>query len=358
MKEIINIYFSRIELLELYSESLNNIKFNKNFVIGLNILLRLSNIISDDIIELIKKILEEEIRLTCGKYYSDISKHLPELLKLNYNDFNHFLEKLDEKKILNNMLINNFQNVTKNNLDFMKSIWSFYKSKKLLSDFDSIYQSITKSYGLLTKQQIINIKYIVNTEKFPEENDTINGILNPLFEGHIIYNKKKIINIMTIVKKIFIDDESFNELNIKAMILQGILQRNFNKRKIAIKSISKGITTLYVDPKINPKKCIHNCLKIFIKIWASCYYKKLSNKLNISFKNTVDIKHILGIYYLLSAEPNHLVNFIINNVKEGDIRNLSLKLDILDNGYSFIDKRYLWLLPKRRYRLQLSVLKK
>ena len=315
------------------------------------------NIISDTINDVIKKILEEEIRLICGKHCTDLAKHLPALFKLNFSDYITFLETLNENNFLNSRIIQNFQDLVNNQLYFMKNIWSFYKFNIFIDDFESFYKTIETNYGILNSEQITSIRNIININKFPNDNATINGILNPLFEGHIIYNKKKIINISSIVNKIFANDETFNDLNIKAMILQGMLQRNFNKRKIAIKSLLKGRTTLYIDPKIHPKKCIQNCLKIYIKLWATSSYQTLYPKITKYFKTTINIKHIVGIYYLLSSESYNLTDFIINIIKEGGIKNLGLKLDILDTGFSFIDKRYLWLLPKKRYRLQLSLLK-
>lgn len=358
VNKLINIFYSKSELIKLFSAELNSIKFNKDFVIGLYILLKINNndTTVPDITVVIKKILEEEIRILCGKHCTtNINKVLPLFLKFNYVDYNLFLDKLDVSKFLNIRLIQNFQDMVENKLFFMKNIWSFFKFDVFINDYNSIYSTIVNNFGLLDQNYISKIRNIIINEKFPEENDTINGILNPIFEGHILYGKKKIINIMSIMNNILVFDKKFSDLNVKAMILQGLLQRNFNKRKIAIKN--KDLN-LYIDPNLYPNKCILNTFKIYIKLWARYNYSTLYPKINNYFKKTINIKHIVGIYFILTSEPYKLSEFIINNIKDGDIKNLNLKLDLLDTGYSFVDKRYLWLLPKKRYRLQLSTLKK
>ena len=358
VKEIININFTNQELLNLFSQHINGIKFNKDFVIGIYVLLKINNIQCDDKYKIITKILEEEIRLLLGKHCTDLSKAMPQLFDLNYTNFNKFLEKLDEKHIINSNIINNFQNMINQDVSFMKNIWSFDRFIRFFVDkVDSFYETINNSYGLLNKDQITEIRNIINENKFPEENDTINGILNPLFETHIIYNKTKVINILSITQKIFSDNKKLNcdSLNIQAMILQGILQRNFNKRKMALNSIKKGKIHLYIDPNKFPRKCIHNCLKIFFKIWSLTHYGKIKMRLSSLFRTTTDIKILSGIFFILNTN-NNLKSFITDCIKDGKIKNLSLKLDILENGHSFIDKRYLWLLPKNNYKLILATI--
>lgn len=358
VKEIININFTHQELLNLYSEHLNGIKFNKDFVIGIYVLLKINNIQCDSRYKIVTKILEEEIRLLLGKHCTDLSKAMPYLFELNYTNFNKFLEKLDENHIINSDIFKNFQNMIKQNVNFMKNLWSFDIFIRFFVDkIDSFYETINNSYGLLNKEQIIEIRNIINENKFPEENDTIKGILNPLFETHIIYNKRKVINILSIIEKIFSENKKSNctSINIQAMILQGILQRNFNKRKMAINSIKKGKNHLYIDPIKFPRKCIHNCLKIFLKIWSLTQYQKVKIRLSSLFRTTTNIKILTGIFFILHTN-NNLESFITDCIKDGEIKNLSLKLDILENGHSFIDKRYLWLLPKNNYKLILATI--
>lgn len=362
VKEIININFTNQELLNLYSQHLNGIKFNKDFVIGIYVLLKINNIPCDNRYKIVTKILEEEIRLLLGKHCKDLSKAIPNLFELNYTNFNKFLEKLDETHIINSNIIKNFQNMINQDVSFMKNLWSFDRFIKFFVDkIDSFYETINNSYGLLNQEQIIEIRNIINENKFPEENDTIKGILNPLFETHIIYNKTKVINISSITEKIFSESLSTELdctcINIQGMILQGILQRNFNKRKMAINSIKKGIYDLYINPIKFPRKCIHNCLKIFLKIWSLTQYRNLKIRLSSLFRTTTDIKILTGIFFILKTN-NNLESFITDCIKDGNIKNLSLKLDILEDGHSFIDKRYLWLLPKNNYKLMLGLVKK
>ena len=72
MKKIVSNYYTNKELINLYEEHLNKVKFNINFTIGISILVSLLDNYELDLDNLILKLVEEMIRLKCGKYYSNI----------------------------------------------------------------------------------------------------------------------------------------------------------------------------------------------------------------------------------------------------------------------------------------------
>jgi hypothetical protein len=349
VKELINIYYTKTELTNLFNKYLNKIKFNINFTIGIYIILKLNKINIDiTLTSLILKILEEELRLKCSKYSVDLKNTLNDVLDISYNKYNLFLDNFNTRHILNKNLIKLFEKSLNkhNDLTFMKKLWSLYQFDiHLIDKFDDISNTIETNYGILSRCQLKDIKSCIDTYHFTEENDTINGIVNPLFSKHMIYNKVTIIKIQNVLNKIEYNLCSIE--NIQAMILQGILQRNYNKRKIALKSKNNK---LYYNPIFEPKKCILHCLRIFLKVWAVNSKSMISDLyLSKQFKNLINIKHIVGLFFILRSR-NNLLPFIIEYIKEGNIKNLSLKLSILNNP-NFIDKKYLWLLPDKKYSL-------
>lgn len=353
VKELIKIYYSNSELVTLFNMYLNKVKFNTNFVIGLYIILKLNKVETTliGINELILKILEEEIRIQSSKIVTSLEKHILNILDINLEKYYNFLEDLDPNYILNKDIIKIWQSETnkKNLLIFIKKLWSFnYFIKYISNDFDDFSNTIEETYGLLNNIQITNIRKIILTNKFPEDNDIIQGILNPLFEGHLIYNKLIIINLNNIVCKL-IPSLTFDKCNniLKAMILQGLLQRNHNKRKIAIKN-----SDLYCNPILYTDACIIHCLKVYIKIWSIKNFNIISFNLKKKFKTTINIKTIAGIYYILNNN-NDINTFLLECIKDGDIKNLRIKLNILSND-RFIKKKYEWLLPKKKIILTLT----
>ena len=355
VKEIVNIYYTDIELENLFSKHYNKIKFNSNFVIGLYILLILNKIeIKIDVKSLILKILEEDIRLKCSKYCIDLKTVLDDVFDINYNKFNLFLDNFNYSLIINKNLINFFEKaLNKNNdLSFIKKIWGLHCFTECFKDeYDEIRDSIDKSYGTIPEEKINELKECITMNMYKEETDKISGVINPLFSNHIIYNKIKIVKIMNVLNRIDLDFCT-NEM-VDAMILQGLLQRNFNKRKIAIKSRNK----LYFNPVTNTTKCIMNCLKIFLKIWSINSTNMISNMyLMKQLKNLINIKHIIGIFYILNNRTS-LTEVLLNCIKEGDVKNLSVKLSLLSNP-NFVDKKYIWLLPIRKFNLEFVEVKK
>ena len=227
-------------------------------------------------------------------------------------------------------------------LDFVKSIYSF---NKFLDIFDNKYQEISndinENHGILSNDKLDFIKKNINKNLFIDENDEISGFVNPLFDGHLIMNKTIIINIQKIFIKLNIN---ITDKELYAMLMQGMLQRNYNKRKLAIKNNN------YINPYIQTNECILNCLKIFIKIWYNNNKNRLQNKLLKTFSITKTFNIIYGILYLVQ---DSLSEFIINVIQNEQTTNIKLKLDILSK-YKFIPEKYIWLLPKEEYHLVLK----
>ena len=60
---------------------------------------------------------------------------------------------------------------------------------------------------------------------------------------------------------------------------------------------------------------------------------------------------IAGIYYILNNN-NTLPTVILECIQEGQVKNLKMKLNILNNN-TFVKKKYHWLLPQKMYVLTL-----
>lgn len=353
VKEILKIYYTNLELINLFNLYFNKVKFNTNFVIGLYIILKLNKVDTKlpSINEMILKILEEEIRIQSSRLISSLEIYMSNILDISLEKYFEFLEELKVEHILNKNIIKIWEAELnkKKLLIFVKKIWSFnYFLKNLLDNFDDYISTIENTYGLLDNTQIKNIRKIIVTYKFPEENEIIKGILNPLFDGHKIYNKLIVINLKNIFCKLIpslSNDNKFENI-LTAMILQGSLQRNHNKRKIALKK-----STLYFNPILYTDICIHNCLKIFIKMWSIKNYKSLCFNLKKKLKSSINIKTIAGIYYILNNN-NSLPTVILECIQEGQVKNLKMKLNML-NDNTFVKKKYHWLLPQKMYVLTL-----
>ena len=167
--------------------------------------------------------------------------------------------------------------------------------------------------------------------------------MNPLFEGHKVINKSIVINIQKVFRNI---DIEITDLQLYAIIIQGVLQRNFNKRKLAIKN------NYYINPYIYTNLCIINCIKIFINIWYKNNESRMINRLHKKFAKEKNPKIIYGIIYLVK---NRLSNFIVDVIQNEEVYNLKMKLDILSKKSLNlnISERYNWLLPNKPYHLQL-----
>ena len=347
VNNIITENFTKEELLQIFKNNLEKVKFNKNFVIGLYVLLKLNNFITDDIIsktDISKKILEEELRLLCSKKITNINEFINKCTKLSINNYYNFLENnLDIDNLIKTQFNNEFlKDKNSFHLDFVKSIYSF---NKFLDIFDNKYQEISndinENHGILSNDKLDFIKKNINKNLFIDENDEISGFVNPLFDGHLIMNKTIIINIQKIFIKLNIN---ITDKELYAMLMQGMLQRNYNKRKLAIKNNN------YINPYIQTNECILNCLKIFIKIWYNNNKNRLQNKLLKTFSITKTFNIIYGILYLVQ---DSLSEFIINVIQNEQTTNIKLKLDILSK-YKFIPEKYIWLLPKEEYHLVLK----
>lgn len=344
VKEIVSNYYTNDELINLYQEHINKVKFNINFTIGISILVSLLDDCELDLDNLILKLVEEMIRLKCGKYFSNIKKDYNNFVVINFNRYTSYLNSLSLKNdnignelinremfILFNRLINK-----SNDVIFIKKIWSIYHfHKNIVKDLPKFFDDIKNNHGILSSENIELIKNVINNNKFPEKNGTINGLLNPLFEGHVLYNKQLVINLDDICK--LIDSDLFTDERLYAMFLQGFLQRNYNSRKLALKN-----KNLYFNPISESKQCIFNCLKVYIKIWSKINYKDIYNQLADTFKKTTNTYNILGIYYILHHE-NKLEEFIIDIIKDGNVKMLKFKLDLL-NGKNVKSDMH-WLLP-------------
>ena len=347
VNNIITENFTKEELLQVFKNNLEKVKFNKNFVIGLYVLLKLNNFITDDIIsktDISKKILEEELRLLCSKKITNINEFINKCTKLSINNYYNFLENnLDIDNLIKTQFNNEFlKDKNSFDLDFVKSIYSF---NKFLDIFNNKYQEISndinENHGILSNDKLDFIKKNINKNLFIDENDEISGFVNPLFDGHLIMNKTIIINIQKIFIKLNIN---ITDKELYAMLMQGMLQRNYNKRKLAIKNNN------YINPYIQTNECILNCLKIFIKIWYNNNKNRLQNKLLKTFSITKTFNIIYGILYLVQ---DSLSEFIINVIQNEQTTNIKLKLDILSK-YKFIPEKYIWLLPKEEYHLVLK----
>ena len=344
VKEIISLHYTNRELINLYEEHLNKVKFNLNFTIGISVIVSLLDNYELNLEVLILKLVEEIIRLKCGKYYSNINKDYNNFVVINFNRYTSYLNSLSlENKNIGDELINREMFILfnrlinkSNDIIFIKKIWSIYHfHKNIVKDLPKYFDEIKNNYGILSSRNIELIKSVINNNKFPEKNGTINGILNPLFDGHILYNKQLVINLDEICK--LIDSDLFTDERLHAMFLQGFLQRNYNSRKLALKN-----KNLYFNPISDTKKCIFNCLKIYIKIWSKTNYKEIYNQLVDTFKKTTNTYNILGIYYILHHE-NKLEEFIIDIIKDGNVKMLKFKLDLLNGKNVKSDMK--WLLP-------------
>ena len=341
VKEMISCYYTHKQLETLYNTHLTKVKFNINFTIGLSVILSFNPNYRLDINHLITKLVEEMIRIKCGKHYNDITNDYKNFVTINYTKYNNFLSPgLQDAYtfLINPDLFSIFNKLlnSKNDIIFIKKIWSIYHFHiKIFDKLPEIFISIKNNYGILSTVMIDNIKTIITSNKFPEQNETIHGVINPLFQGHILYNKQLITDLPKICKKI--NAELFTDEVLYAMFLQGFLQRNYNKRKLALKN-----KNLYFSPITESKQCIFNCLKMYIKIWSCINYKDLYNQLSDTFKRTTNTFNILGIYYILH-NLNKLEEFIIEVIKDGTVRMLRFKLDLL-NGKN-VSNDMIWLLP-------------
>ena len=347
VNNIIRENFTKEELLELFKNNLHKVKFNKNFVIGLYVLLKLNNFITDDIIsktDISKKILEEELRLLCSKKITNINEFVIKCTNLSINNYYKFLENnLDIDNLIKTQFNNEFlKDKNSFHLDFVKSIYSF---NKFLDIFDNKYQEISndinENHGILSNDKLKFIKENINKNLFVDENDEISGFVNPLFDGHLIMNKIIVINIQNIFTKLNIN---ITDKELYAILIQGMLQRNYNKRKLALKNNN------YINPYIQTNECILNCLKIFIKIWYNNNKNRLQTKLLKTFSITKTFTIIYGILYLVQ---DSLSEFVINVIQNEQTTNIKLKLEILSK-YRFIPEKYMWLLPKEEYHLVLK----
>ena len=347
VNNIIRENFTKEELLELFKNNLHKVKFNKNFVIGLYVLLKLNNFITDDIIsktDISKKILEEELRLLCSKKITNINEFVIKCTNLSINNYYKFLENnLDIDNLIKTQFNNEFlKDKNSFHLDFVKSIYSF---NKFLDIFDNKYQEISndinENHGILSNDKLKFIKENINKNLFVDENDEISGFVNPLFDGHLIMNKIIVINIQNIFTKLNI---IITDKELYAILIQGMLQRNYNKRKLALKNNN------YINPYIQTNECILNCLKIFIKIWYNNNKNRLQTKLLKTFSITKTFTIIYGILYLVQ---DSLSEFVINVIQNEQTTNIKLKLEILSK-YRFIPEKYMWLLPKEEYHLVLK----
>jgi hypothetical protein len=338
--------FTKVELLDLFNSNLIKIKFNKNFVIGLYIILKLNNIITDNKItikEISKKILEEEIRLLCSKKITNINEIINKCTKLSLNNYFNFLENELDIEHITNVEFNNqfFKDHNNIHLDFVKTIYSFNKFIDIFENkYEEIIYDINENHGILSNNNLKYLKDKINENIFIDENDEISGFVNPLFDGHLIMNKSIIINIQKVFSKLNI---TITDKQLYAMLIQGILQRNFNKRKLAIKN------KYYIHPLNHTDECILNCLKILIKIWYSGRENNFRSQLIRIFSTTKKINTICGIIYLVEKT---LPRFIINAIENDQTTNIKLKLDILSKN-KFIPNKYAWLLPKEEFHLAL-----
>ena len=360
VKEIVSNYYTNQDLINLYEEHLNKVKFNLNFTIGISVLIGLFDNYELDLDRLVLKLVEEMIRIKCSKYYSDIKKDYTNFVSINFTKFTNYLNKLslNNEEICDDlinkemfMLFNNVINKS-NDVLFIKKIWSIYHfHRNLVKDLPDFFEDIKNNFGILSIDNIEKIKSVISNNQFPENNGTIKGILNPLFDGHILYNKQLVINLDDTCK--LIDDKLFTDNCLYAMFLQGFLQRNYNSRKLALKN-----KNLYFNPMTNTKDCIFNCLKIFIKIWSKSSFREIYNQLVDSFKKTSNSYNILGIYYIVEHE-NKLEEFIVDIIKDGNVKMIKFKLDLL-NGKN-VKEDMKWLLPidsktKKRKTFELKLL--
>ena len=202
---------------------------------NVNKILILSLFDSDNIS--IRYIIEEQIRRKMKSIFRNISP-----LDNLYN-FNNPSDAIKYEFLLDNLEINNIindnnfniliQTLEENNIfsSLITTIHGIISMRNIiLNKFSTIFNSMDEIGGILKEELVHSIKNEIINKLIKPSNFSLKTSINNKFSSHINFTKNKKFNITTLYDNYILD----NDLQLKAIIIQSIIQRVDKCRRKAI----------------------------------------------------------------------------------------------------------------------------
>lgn len=307
------------EISKYDSFLVNKFKNNLQYRVDCNInkILILSLFDKDD--NNVRYIIEEQVRRKMKSIYRDINvldkiynfNNIEECLSYEYNyitnkfdyeidinTFNTYIEELEENNIFSTLI------TMVHGIISMRTI--------IKEQYIDIFNHMDSHGGVLQDDLLHSLKDCITDKLIKPTNYLLNSSINPKFSSHINFTKNKKFRMQTLKD----NDILQNDLQLKSLIIQSIIQRVNKCRK---KAIDNG---KYLDPfKENV-----NIIRSTGVLISSRYIREFYN-LSSNFKSYIDCINTLG------SNLKYIVLLLLHIRKT-----ISLKKNILDNIHLVINK--------------------
>lgn len=270
--------------------------------------------------DMVRYIIEEQIRRKMKSLYRDITvldtiydfSDIEECLSYEFDYFNGNLNfKIKESKFKTYIEDLEENNIFSSLITMIHGIVSMRTIIK--NDFINIFEHLDKNGGVLNDELLHELKKKITDNLIKPTNYLLKSSINPKFSSHLNFTKNKKFRINTLKDNNLLNTDE----QMKSLIIQSIIQRVNKCRKRAIDNDK------YLDPYVNEKNIINNTGILISSRYIRNYFNLTKN-----FKSYIDTINNLGsnlkfivlllihIRKTVSLKKNILSNLNLINSKE------------------------------------------